>query len=107
MSIMDDAVQMIRSKGYRVIEYTSGYVAEPDIVSPKLVVEFPRSMGRLTTPRLWCCIKTTKEDVIQYTYTLKFNFTRTENRSAPELEDILDRRYRSFYHWLLRNVVTL
>lgn len=107
MSTMDEAVEMIRSKGYRVIEYTPGYIAEPDIVSPKLVVEFPRSLGRLSTPRLWCCNKVRKEDVIQYTFTLKFCFTKTTNRTAPELKEILERRNRSFYHWLLHNVITL
>ena len=97
MTTMDEAVNLLRSNGYNVIEYTPGYVVAPDIVSPKLIIEFPRSMGRLTTPRLWCCNKTRKDDVIQHTFTLKF--------SAPELEEILERRHRSFYHWVLHNVV--
>ena len=107
MTTMDEAVNLLRSNGYNVIEYTPGYVVAPDIISPQLIVEFPRSMGRLTTPRLWCCNKTRKDDVIQHTFTLKFSFTKTTNRSAPELEEILERRYYSFYHWLLHNVIKL
>lgn len=100
----DLAIQDLKSKNYTVSDVWYGIVTEDGIATPSVVITVPRRKKFPTTPKMWRKDIRTSSDRSRkyYTFSLKFDFSGiSKPMTAKDFEEILMRRYQSFYDWAI------